>query len=102
MESINGVFPKGKERENKENKDMHCVMSCLQLLAFPSDNEEVAAMNLPSPNHALQRTPRCALGLFDNVWPAPRLAGAESLILGRSSNQDDFFDAGVRDSVEFV
>jgi hypothetical protein len=30
-------------------------------------------------NHALQRTPRHALGLFDNVWPAPRPAGAESL-----------------------
>jgi hypothetical protein len=34
-------------------------------------------------NHALQRTPRRALGLFDNVWPAPRPAGAESLSLGR-------------------
>jgi len=32
---------------------------------------------------ALQRTPRHALGLFDNVWPAPRPAGAESLSLGR-------------------
>jgi len=31
------------------------------------------------PNHALQRTPRRAFGLFDNVWPAPRPAGAESL-----------------------
>ena len=34
-------------------------------------------------NHVLQRTPRRALGLFDNVWPAPRPAGAESLSLGR-------------------
>ena len=34
-------------------------------------------------SHALQRTPRHALGLFDNVWPAPRPAGAESLSLGR-------------------
>jgi len=34
-------------------------------------------------NHALQRTPRRAFGLFDNVWPAPRPARAESLSLGR-------------------
>ena len=32
---------------------------------------------------ALQRALRHALGLFDNVWPAPRPAGAESLSLGR-------------------
>jgi tRNA(His) 5'-end guanylyltransferase len=32
---------------------------------------------------ALQRTPRCAFGLFDNVWPAQWLVGAESLSLGR-------------------
>ena len=30
-----------------------------------------------------QRTPRRAFGLFDNVWSAPRPAGAESLSLGR-------------------
>jgi hypothetical protein len=35
------------------------------------------------PNHALQRTPRHALGLFDNVRPAPRPASAESLSLVR-------------------
>jgi hypothetical protein len=33
--------------------------------------------------NALQRTPRRSLGLFDNVWPVPRPAGAESLSLGR-------------------
>ena len=35
-----------------------------------------------TPNHALQRTPRCAFGLFDNVWPAPRPAGEQLLKLG--------------------
>jgi hypothetical protein len=34
-------------------------------------------------DHAPLQTPLHALGLFDNVWPAPRPAKAESLSLGR-------------------
>ena len=41
------------------------------------------SVRLMWPNHTLQRTPRRAFGLFDNVWPAHWPASAESLSLGR-------------------
>ena len=66
--------------------DQHCPWRLMRMFAQSiGETFEVSqrGFTMTWPNHALQRTPRRALGLFDNVWPAPRPAGAESLSLGR-------------------
>src|SRR6478736_6501953 len=59
---------------------------CCDFIAAHGLADYCLCVLMKPPNHALQRTPRRALGLFDNVWPAPRPAGAEPLSLGRQES----------------